>query len=179
MRNSRWIVGACVALVWALQISAADVAVQGQRPPAVTFSDRIAPILYANCVVCHRPGEAAPFPLICYEDVRARGALIASVTASRYMPPWHAGHGFREFRDERRLTDGEIADVAAWVKGRMPRGDATSMPAVPRFPDGWHLGEPDLILEMPTAYELPARGPDMFRNFVIPAGLTEDKWVRA
>ena len=60
----------------------------------VTFSEHIAPIVYANCVTCHRPGEAAPFSLISYEDVKKRGALIATVTASRYMPPWHATHGF-------------------------------------------------------------------------------------
>jgi mono/diheme cytochrome c family protein len=176
----RWIAAAGVAFACALLVSAADVAVQQVRPTAgITFSDRIAPVLYANCVVCHRPGEAAPFPLISYDDVRARGALIARVTGSRYMPPWHAEHGHGEFKDERRLTEDEIADIATWVKQGMPEGDRARMPAVPRFPDGWHLGQPDVVLEMPAAYELPASGPDMFRNFVIPTGLTEDKWVRA
>lgn len=176
----RWVGATCVTLACVLQVSATEVDTQQVTPPQpITFSDRIAPILYANCVVCHRPGEAAPFSLITYDDVRNRGALIARVTGSRYMPPWHAEHGYGEFKDERRLTDDEIADIAAWVKQGMPGGDPASMPAVPRFPDGWHLGQPDLILEMPAAFELPAGGPDMFRNFVIPTGLTEDKWVRA
>ncbi len=61
----------------------------------------------------------------------------------------------------------------------MPRGDDAKMPKLPAFPaDGWRLGQPDLILEMPAAFDLPASGPDVFRNFVIPTGLTEDKWVR-
>jgi hypothetical protein len=169
-----------IALVCAIQLTAVDGAPrQRSRSPVITFSERIAPILYANCVSCHRPGEAAPFSLISFEDVSARGRLIAQVTASRYMPPWHAEHGYGEFKDERRLTDEEIADLAAWVNQGMPEGDPARMPALPRFQAGWQLGQPDLVLEMPAAYELPASGPDMFRNFVITTGLTEDTWVRA
>src|SRR6202167_6799699 len=83
---------------------AADPVVAGK----VTFTETIAPILYQNCVTCHRPGEAAPFSLISYDDARKRGALIATVTKSRYMPPWHAAHGFGEFEGERRLSDAQI-----------------------------------------------------------------------
>ncbi len=145
----------------------------------VTFSETIAPIIHQNCTTCHRPGEAAPFSLITYDDVKKRGALIATVTGSRYMPPWHAAHGFGEFADERRLSDAQIAAIADWVKQGMPEGDPKKTPAPPQFTEGWHLGQPDLILEMPSAYELPASGPDVYRNFVVPSHLTEDKWVRA
>jgi hypothetical protein len=144
-----------------------------------TFTETIAPILYGNCVSCHRPGEAAPFSLISYEDVKKRGALIATVTQSRYMPPWHAAHGYGEFADERRLTDEQIAAIGEWVKLGMPQGNPAKMPKLPQFPDGWHLGKPDLILEMPAAFEVPANGPDIYRNFVLPIGIAEDKWVRA
>jgi hypothetical protein len=151
------------------------------RPPAphVTFSETVAPILYGNCVTCHRPGEAAPFALISYEDVRKRGKQIAKVTGSRYMPPWHAAHGYGEFADERRLSEAQIETIAEWVKQGMPEGDPAKMPKLPTFSEGWHLGTPDLILRMPAGYELPASGPDVYRNFVIPTHLTEDKWVRA
>ncbi|HYT74702.1 MAG TPA: hypothetical protein VEL79_08140 [Vicinamibacterales bacterium] len=148
------------------------------RRSAVTFSESVAPILYANCVTCHRPGEAAPFSLISYEDAGKRGKLIAKVTGSRYMPPWHAAHGYGEFADERRLTDAQIETIAAWVAQGMPEGDPHRMPALPAFPDGWHLGTPDLVLQMPAGYELPASGPDVYRNFAIPTHLTENKWVR-
>jgi hypothetical protein len=148
-------------------------------PPKVTFSETIAPIVYENCVTCHRPGEAAPFSLITYDDVRKRGATIVAVTKSRYMPPWHAAAGYGEFRDERRLTDAQIQAFADWVSEGMPEGDPSHMPVLPKFPDGWHLGKPDLILEMPAGYDLPADGPDIFRDFVVPTNLTEDKWVRA
>jgi mono/diheme cytochrome c family protein len=150
-----------------------------QTAGRVTFAETIAPIVYANCVTCHRQGEAAPFPLITYEDVARRGALIARVTESRYMPPWHAAAGAAEFIGERRLTDEQITAIATWVKQGMPRGDESKMPALPRFPaDGWQLGQPDLVLEMPAGFDVPATGPDVFRNFIIPTGVTEDKWVR-
>src|SRR6266446_2156674 len=137
-----------------------------------TFTETIAPILYQNCVTCHRPGEAAPFALITYDDVKKRGTLIAQVTKSRYMPPWHAAHGYGEFNDERRLTDQQIAAIGDWVSQGMPQGNPAKMPKLPQFPDGWHLGKPDLIIEMPSAFELPASGPDIYRNFVIPTHLT-------
>src|SRR5580698_9939113 len=95
----------------ALQLGAAD------KP---TFTETIAPILYRNCTTCHRPGQAAPFSLIAYDDAKKRGSLIAAVTQSRYMPPWHAEHGYGEFEGERRLTDDEIAAIGAWVKQGMP-----------------------------------------------------------
>jgi len=145
----------------------------------VTFSETVAPILYENCVTCHRPGQAAPFSLITYEDVKKKGKLIAKVTESRYMPPWHAAHGYGEFADERRLTDAQIATLGDWFKQGMPQGDPGKMPTLPQFPEGWHLGTPDLVLQMPAAYELPASGPDVYRNFVVPTHLLEDKWVRA
>ena len=165
-----------------IQIFLMLAALVGWAAPAqqrVTFSDTIAPILYQNCVTCHRPGEAAPFSLISYDDVRKRGALIATVTKSRYMPPWHATHGYGEFKEERRLSDEQIAAIAAWVSSGMPEGDPNRMPKLPPFTEGWHLGKPDLILEMPTAFEVPASGPDIYRNFVVPTNLAEDRWVRA
>ena len=159
-------------------LSRGEVPVQAQNA-RVTFTETIAPIVYDNCVSCHRPGEAAPFPLLTYDDVRNRGALIAAVTQRRYMPPWQATHGYGEFQDERRLTDAQIAAIQTWVKNGMPQGDPTRMPALPKFTTGWRLGTPDLVLEMPKEFEVPASGPDIFRNFVVPSGLTEDKWVRA
>lgn len=145
----------------------------------VTFSETIAPIMYQNCVTCHRPNQAAPFALISYEDVKKRGSVIAAVTKSRYMPPWHAAHGYGEFAEERRLSEAQIAAIGEWVSHGMPQGDPSKMPQLPQFPDGWHLGKPDLVLEMPVGFNLPASGPDIYRNFVIPTHLSEDKSVRA
>jgi mono/diheme cytochrome c family protein len=147
--------------------------------PGVTFAEHVAPIVYSNCARCHRPGEAAPFSLLSYEDVRRRARTIAEVTGSRYMPPWHADSRVAAFRDDRRLTDDEIRTIAAWVAAGMPRGEEARTPQPPRFTTGWQLGEPDLVVQMPEAFEVPADGPDLFRNFAIPLELATDRWVRA
>jgi mono/diheme cytochrome c family protein len=163
----------------ALVAVAAAPGARGAAPATPTFSEDVAPILYRNCVTCHRAGEAAPFALITYADAQKHGKQMAKVTKSRYMPPWHAAHGFGEFADERRLTDAEIATIDAWFAGGMPAGDAKKLPPLPKFPEGWHLGTPDLVLKMPAAFDVPASGADVYRNFVIATQLTEDRWVRA
>src|SRR6266851_8974991 len=145
----------------------------------VTFNKNIAPIVYANCSSCHRPGEAAPFSLLSYQDVAKKAKLIAAVTASRQMPPWKAEPASFAYRDERRLKDTEIALLQEWVKQGTPEGNAADKPAPPEFKSGWRLGEPDLVVEMPVAYHIPAEGPDIYRNIAFPLGLTEDKWITA
>ncbi|MEM7515725.1 MAG: cytochrome c, partial [Planctomycetota bacterium] len=118
-------------------------------PNAVTWSEHIAPIVFQNCSSCHRPGEAAPFPLLSYADAKKRGPMIELVTQDRYMPPWHPEDGVGEFRDARRLTEEEIAQIESWVSSGMAEGDPALSPKVPEFPEGWQLGEPDLVIEMP------------------------------
>jgi uncharacterized protein (TIGR03437 family) len=145
----------------------------------VTFSEHIAPIIYANCATCHRPGQVSPFSLLSYDDVARHAFTIANVTQTRYMPPWKPEPGWVAYRDQRGLTDAQIALIQQWVAAGMPQGDPAKAPPIPTFPDGWQLGTPDLILEMPTGFNIPAEGPDIYRNFVLPTKLTEDKYVRA
>lgn len=146
----------------------------------LTFTKDIAPIVYTNCVSCHRRGEVAPFPLISYEDVKKHAELITAVTASRFMPPWKAEPGFGHFVGERRLTDAQIKTIADWVAHGAPRGDAKDLPETPMFHEGWSLGEPDLVVKLPRAFTLAAdgdHGRDVYRCFVIPLNFDEDKFV--
>jgi hypothetical protein len=151
----------------------------GRPQNQVTFTEDVAPIVLNVCAACHRPGEGAPFSLLTYDDVRKRGKLIASVTASRYMPPWHADSDMGSFRDDRRLTDAQIRTIQDWVQAGMPEGDPKKMPPVPKFTPGWQLGTPDLVVRMDQPFDVPASGPDIFRSFAIRLGLKEDKWVKA
>lgn len=144
----------------------------------VTYANDIAPILYQNCASCHRAGEIGPFALMSYSDAKKRGAQLASVTESHYMPPWHAeSHG--EFQDERKLTPDQIATIKAWVAAGSPEGNRAALPTPPKFPQGWTLGQPDLVLEPSKAYTLSADGNDVYRCFVLPGGQTEDRYVAA
>lgn len=149
------------------------------RPSTLTYCRDIAPIIQAHCTTCHRAGEAAPFELKTFEDVRKRSRQIAEVTQSRLMPPWQPEPGFGHFRDERRLTTREIQLISEWVRGGKRKGNPDDLPPMPEFTKGWQLGEPDLILKMAKPFRVAANGSDILRHFVIPTGLTRDRLVAA
>src|SRR6516164_8477605 len=88
----------------------------------VTFTHDVAPIVFARCAQCHHPGEAAPFNLLTYDDVRRRGRQIVDVTQKRLMPPWLPTGGEGHFIGARRLSDRELQTPAQWVDAGMPRG---------------------------------------------------------
>jgi hypothetical protein len=146
-----------------------------------TFAADVAPIIYANCAACHRPGQAAPFALLSYDDVRKHGQTIVDVTARRYMPPWHAARaeGFPQWRDERRLSDADLTTLKRWVEGGMPSGNLNKAPKPPIFPSGWALGIPDMVVKLPRSIYVPADGPDLFKNLPIELDLPDDRWLAA
>ena len=147
--------------------------------PAATFSHDIAPIIYEKCAPCHHPGEAAPFSLLTYQDVKKRAALIATVTRSGYMPPWLPERGYGDFEGERRLTPEQIATIAEWVKEGAPEGSPADTPPPPTFPSEWQLGTPDLVIEAPGTFELPASRRDVYWNAILTPPITTRRWVRA
>jgi thiol-disulfide isomerase/thioredoxin len=142
----------------------------------VTYSKHVAPILNRHCVVCHRAGEVGPFSLTSYNAARRWADDIKEYTASRAMPPWMPAHGVA-MRGERKMTAEEIATLAAWADGGAPEGDPKDAPKPPEFGDGWRHGKPDLILGPDEPFQLSGSGNDLFRVFVVPTGLTEDRWV--
>jgi len=145
----------------------------------VTFTKDIAPLVQAHCVECHRPGEAGPFSLVSYAEVSKRSKTILRVAQDHYMPPWHAVGGDVPMKGERRLTDAQIQLLQSWVDQGTPEGDPRDLPPMPTFESGWKLGQPDLVLEMDRAYDLPADGPDIYRHFVLKTGLKESRWLKA
>ena len=151
----------------------------GRLPQQITFNKHVAPILFANCAACHHGGGAGPFSLIEYQEVKKRARQIVTVTGSRYMPPWLPEPGYGEFADARRLSDEQIKTVRLWVEQGMIEGDKSELPPAPSFNEAWQIGRPDLIVEMPQAYTLPAGTTDLFRNFVIPLPVTKTRYVKA
>ena len=145
----------------------------------VTYSEHIAPILQKQCQSCHRQGEVAPFALIDYRDAKAWATEIAEYTKARLMPPWKPAAGHGEFKNERRLTDKEIQMVTEWAEAGAPAGDLSAVPPNPKFHDGWALGEPDHIVEMPVEYEIEPEGEDEYRHFIIPTNFDTDIYVQA
>jgi len=155
-----------------------DPPVAEKMPAKVTFTKHIAPLVFEKCAACHRPGEVAPFSLLSYDDVRSHGTQIIDVTTSRYMPPWQPDAQSGPFLDDRRLSERQLALLARWVEQGMVEGDQPDLPAMPKWTDGWQLGEPDLVAQMPRAYELSAEGQDVFRNFILRVPITEARYVK-
>jgi tetratricopeptide (TPR) repeat protein len=151
----------------------------GAAAPAPTFTRDVAPIVFANCSSCHRPGGPAPFSLLSYSDVKSRARLIASATGRRFMPPWKPEPGAGEFVGVRRLSDAQIATIQKWLEQGTPEGDAASLPPTPQFTSDWRLGPPDLVLTMDRPYTLRAGGDDMYRHFVIPIPIPAARYIRA
>lgn len=149
---------------------------KSQKPN--TFAARIAPIVFAKCSPCHHPGEAAPFDLLTYDDVRRRAKQIVDVTQKQFMPPWLPKEGDSHFANSRRLSDFDLQSIKEWVDAGMPLGDSSELPAAPKFAEGWQLGTPDVVLETPT-YKLTSQDRDVFRNFVIPFDLKSPRWIQS
>ena len=119
-----------------------------------TFAKDVAPILQANCQICHQPGSIAPISLMTYEAVKRYAPRIREKVAARVMPPWHIDRsvGIQEFKNDRALSDEELETLVSWIDGGMPFGDEEDMPPPPEFPDrtawqfGEQFGEPDLVV---------------------------------
>jgi hypothetical protein len=146
---------------------------------APTFSKDVAPILFKHCASCHRPGEIAPMSLLTYEEARPWARAIAKEVGDRTMPPWHADAPAGTFHNERILTDAERQTLTDWVNGGAPKGSPSDLPPLPRFDEGWTLGQPDVVLEMLEDYNVPARGTIEYEHFYIPTNFTEPKWVKS
>jgi len=162
------------------------------QPRIITFNRDVAPVLYENCATCHRPIDGsrtaagdpicfagAPFSVLEYKDVSRRATQIAAATAKRTMPPWLPAEGYGEFAGARRLTDAQIALLQEWADQGAPEGDPAARPPLPELPRGWQLGQPDLVVQAPRPFTVPASGGDLFRNFAIAVPLTGTRYVRA
>lgn len=150
-----------------------------QRPGPTTFNRDVAPILFQNCAPCHRPSQSAPFSLLNYADALKHAKQIVEVTQKHYMPPWLPEPGYGEFVGERRLAAAQIETLQRWLTDGASEGDSADLPPLPKFAEGWQLGEPDLIVQVSQPYTLAAEGKDIYRNFVIPAPVKATRFVRA
>ena len=174
MRNTLFVVA--FAVVTAALLAVPTTAQQPAAAPP-TFSKDVAPILYKQCVSCHRPGEIGRMSLLTYEQARPYAKAIANAVTNRTMPPWHADAPAGTFHNERSLSDRERETLTAWAAAGAPNGDPKDLPAPPTFTDGWALGKPDVVLEMQEDYPIPAKGTVQYEWMYIPTNFSEPKWV--
>jgi hypothetical protein len=157
----------------------AGLAALAAPPPtttAVTFNKDVLPILQKNCQQCHRPGEVAPMSLLTYESTRPWAKAIKTAVVARKMPPWFAEVG--HFQDERTLSPADINTLVAWADNGAPEGNAKDKPAPLTFPEGWQI-KPDIVVEMPEAFSIPAKGTINYQFIRVKGNFTEDLWVQS
>ena len=151
------------------------------QTPKPTFAKDVAPIVYAKCAMCHRPGEVAPMSLMSYDEVRPWARAIKNKVVSRQMPPWYAEGEHGKWRNDRRLSQAEIDKVVAWVDAGAPRGNDSDMPAPPQLALGWNGPNgtpPDLIVDAPVM-QVPADGESPWQYAYVKLPFQGDVWVAA
>jgi len=145
---------------------------------AQTYNKDVAPIIQAKCAYCHKPGEAAPFNLLSYEDVAKRASFVKKVVESRYMPPWKADDNYVSFAHNRSLSNEEIKTISDWVKAGAPKGkgDAEKTANI----EGTAYGrKPDLTLKVKNPYTVPGDNYERFIVYKIPFELPDSANVEA
>jgi mono/diheme cytochrome c family protein len=157
-------------------------------PANPTFTKDIAPIFQQKCEACHRPDSMAPMSLMTYEEVRPFVRGIRTRVEGRQMPPWSIDKtiGIQEFKNDRSLSEDQIATILKWIDSGSPKGDMKDMPAPMTWPEdqGWVLAknygqkEPDMVIKS-TPWTQKAGANDTWWRPVVATGLTEDPWVRA
>ena len=171
---------ACSVLGVMIFLTASAIA-SAEVPDNPTFHKDIEPILQRACQICHRPNNMAPMSLMNYQETRPWARSIRAKVESREMPPWHIDPkvGIQEFKDDRSLTDDEIATISAWVEAGAPRGSIEDAQPSVEFQDfgAWTI-EPDLIVQSPP-HTVPAQASDWWGDYIVPTGLDSDRYIKA
>ncbi|MGB0009598.1 MAG: thiol-disulfide isomerase [Candidatus Sulfotelmatobacter sp.] len=148
------------------------------RVPAPTFYRDVLPILQSKCQSCHRSGEAAPMPLVTYAETKPWARRIAAAVDMKMMPPWFADPRYGKFSNDPSLSAEQIKTVATWADAGAPEGDARDAPPPRQWNGDWNIPQPDVVLKMPKAVEIPAQGEVEYTYEILPTHFAEDKWVQ-
>ena len=173
-----------VHLIGAVGVAVIGVALARTSAPAAkladpTFTKDVAPILYKNCTVCHRPNGIGPFSLLDYDSAKANLDDIHDAVQAGVMPPWHASGPHGVFSNDRRLSDAEKETILRWIATGAKPGDPKDQPPKPVYSTAWTIGAPDAVVSMPEDFTVPAAGTVEYQYFQVPTNFTEDKWVQA
>src|SRR5260370_7343906 len=93
----------------------------------ITWSREVSRIAYLHCASCHHDGSSS-FSLMTYEEARPWAEAIKQQVIARRMPPWNAVKGFGEFKNDRGLTQEEIAIIPNSPTAAPPEGNPPYIP---------------------------------------------------
>lgn len=155
--------------------------VKSKGTTSVTFTRDISRLLQQHCQECHRAGQIGPMPLLTYEDASAWSETIKEVVDEGRMPPWHADPKHGTFANDRRLPKADREALLAWIDAGCPKGDDKDLPSPKTFAEGWRIGKPDAVYEMPREFKIPAKTTRgiRYQYFVAPTNFDEDRWIQA
>jgi len=148
-----------------------------------TFTKDIAPILFHNCVRCHRQdGPVSSLPLVEYDAVARKSKEIRDLVSRRQMPPWPADtkHSL-PFSNDPSLTQTEIDTVVAWIDAGTPHGETTDLIPPPEFKQGWSNPTnrpPDAVINLPQ-FNVVANGVVPYIQRLIKVPYADDRWISA
>jgi mono/diheme cytochrome c family protein len=145
----------------------------------VSYCGQVARILQDNCQTCHHAGTAAPMSFRTYQDAVSWGDMIKEVITEKRMPPWHADPHYGKFSNDRRMKAEDVQALLTWLDSGRELGDKSDMPPAKEYVDGWTIGKPDVIFELPQEQTIPASGTIPYQYFVTPTNFKEDVWVQA
>ena len=176
------VVATLSAIALAIALGSTVTHAQKPQPSAVTFAKDVAPILYKNCIRCHRSGEIAPMSLLTYADARPWARSIKERVSKREMPPWFLDKtiGIQKYKNDPSLSDADVDTIVKWVDGGAVQGNPADAPAVPELDEisTWRIGAPDLIVKYPQ-FKMAAAGADLYGVLTTPFGLKEDRYIKA
>jgi hypothetical protein len=164
----------------ALNIMLAGITVHGLPVLAeVTFHKDVLPILQNRCQDCHRPGEIGPMPLQTFAQTRPFAKAIREAVLTRKMPPWSADPKVGKWLNDPSLTAAEIHTLKTWADVGAAEGNPADAPPPPQFVEGWQIGKPDMVFEMPVSYQVPSTGTIEYTYVIITTNFSEDRWIEA
>lgn len=146
----------------------------------LSYEHDIAPIIAENCANCHRAGGIAPFAMDSKLAVQGWSPMIREVVMTKRMPPGQidnkVGHAIK---NEMNLSDEEMGKLVRWINtGSKVDSDHDPLAELVWPDTKWSLGEPDLIVKIPSQ-AVPATGTLDYRNIPIELNLEKDVWIRA
>jgi hypothetical protein len=115
--------------------------------------------------------------LLTYSEARPWAKSIKNAVLTKKMPPWFAEtQGNHMFSNDRTLSAADLQTLVSWVDNGAPEGNAKDAPPPTKFQQGWQI-KPDMVIEMPVDFQLPAKGTINYQYMLVKGNFPEDVWV--
>ncbi len=137
------------------------------KPSATpTFSTDIAPILQAKCLPCHGQEGSGPFPLVTFDQVKAKSELVRYQALAKTMPPVTPVSPHGPYANYTPLTDQELVTLQSWIRAGMPAGEGSPVQTQTTPPPT--TNQNSLVLSPESPGQTREDGPRYWQVFEIP-----------